>query len=343
MLIERIGRFGMIENSPQFDGWGGKRVLVTGATGLVGSRLVEELLLVGADVNAFVADEDPQSLFFRSDLSKNTRIINGRLERYDDVERALNNTDPEVVFHLGAQPIVGVANRLPRHTFETNIQGTWNILDACRQLSGRISSIVVASSDKAYGAGALPYREDTPLQGEHPYDVSKSCTDLLARSYYVSYQLPVTIARCGNIYGPGDLNWNRLIPGTIRSVWAGSQPVIRSDGSYKRDYIHVDDVVSAYLSLAQNISHADVTGNAFNFSNDSPYTVIEIAEKILEIMGATGAQLRVENSARNEIRDQYLDSTRARSVLGWKPRIDLGDGLRKTVAWYCNFLDHEAK
>jgi CDP-glucose 4,6-dehydratase len=268
-------------------------------------------------------------------------VFSGRLERYEDVERAVNNSEVDTVIHLGAQPIVGAAARAPRHTFETNIQGTWNVLDACRLIGSRVQRVVVASSDKAYGAQPrLPYVEDMPLAGIQPYEVSKSCTDLIARSYAKTYGVPVAVARCGNIYGPGDLNWNRIVPGTMRSLIRGEQPVIRSDGSLIRDYLHVDDVTSAYLTLADR---ADTfSGEAFNFSDESPMSVLEVYTAICIAACMADEKPTILGEASDEIAAQYLDSSKAHDLLGWTPTMSIGDGLARTFAWYQALLGTSA-
>jgi CDP-glucose 4,6-dehydratase len=311
--------------------------LVTGATGMVGSNLCRRLLDEGARVVGLIADDDPTSELARSGTLPEMVVMSGRLERYDDVERAINNTEVDTVIHLGAQPIVGAAARAPRHTFETNIQGTWNVLDACRLIGSRVQRVVVASSDKAYGAQpVLPYVEDMPLAGVQPYEVSKSCTDLIALSYAKTYGLPVAVARCGNIYGPGDLNWNRIVPGTMRSLIRGEQPVIRSDGSLIRDYLHVDDVTDAYLTLAD--CAASFAGEAFNFSDESPMSALEMYAAICDAAGMSDEKPLILGEASDEISAQYLNASKARDLLGWAPTMSLGDGLAQTFGWYQSFL-----
>ena len=320
--------------------WSDKRVLVTGASGMVGSWLTRWLSESGAYTVAFIADTDPQSELIRSGTINEINVINGRLENYDDIERAINNHEVDSIFHLGAQPIVGAADRAPRHTFESNIQGTWNLLDACRTLTPLVKRIVVASSDKAYGTqSVLPYTEDMSMNGDHPYEVSKSCTDLISTTYARTYGTPVTIARCGNIYGGGDLNWNRIIPGTFRALLRGEQPILRSDGTFIRDYLHVDDVVSAYLALGENSDKPEFAGHGFNFSDESPLTVMQIFSAICEAAGKSNTKPVVLNEATGEIKDQYLDSTKAREVLGWHARVSLQDGLKKSFSWYSNLLN----
>lgn len=319
--------------------WSGKRVLVTGASGMVGSWLTQWLAESGAYTVAFIADTDPQSELVRSGTINKVSVVNGRLENYDDIERAINNHEVDSIFHLGAQPIVGAADRAPRHTFESNIQGTWNLLDACRVLSPLVKRIVVASSDKAYGTQPiLPYTEDMSMNGDHPYEVSKSCTDLISTTYARTYGIAVTIARCGNIYGGGDLNWNRIVPGTFRSLLRGEQPVLRSDGTFVRDYLHVDDIVSAYLTLGEQTDNPKFAGQGFNFSDESPLTVMEIYRAICEAAGRKDTEPQILNAASSEIKDQYLDSTKAHNVLGWRASVTLEDGLKKSFDWYQNFF-----
>jgi len=322
--------------------WSGKRVLVTGASGMVGSWLTQWLVESGAHTVAFIADTDPQSELVRSGIINKVSVVNGRLENYDDIERAINNHEVDSIFHLGAQPIVGAADRAPRHTFESNIQGTWNLLDACRVLSPLVKRIVVASSDKAYGTQPiLPYTEDMSMNGDHPYEVSKSCTDLISTTYARTYGTPVTIARCGNIYGGGDLNWNRIVPGTFRSLLRGEQPVLRSDGTFVRDYLHVDDIVSAYLTLGEQTDNPAFAGQGFNFSDESPLTVMAIYKAICEAAGRKDTEPQILNAASSEIKDQYLDSTKAHNVLGWRASVTLDDGLKKSFNWYRNFFARE--
>lgn len=320
--------------------WSSKRVLVTGASGMVGSWLTRWLAESGAYTVAFIADTDPQSELVRSGTINKVSVVNGRLESYDDIERAINNHEVDSIFHLGAQPIVGAADRAPRHTFESNIQGTWNLLDACRVLSPLVKRIVVASSDKAYGTQPiLPYTEDMSMNGDHPYEVSKSCTDLISTTYARTYGTPVTIARCGNIYGGGDLNWNRIVPGTFWSLMRNKQPVLRSDGTFVRDYLHVDDIVSAYLLLGESTDKVEFRGQGFNFSDESPLTVMQIYNAICGAAGKTGTEPLILNAASSEIKDQYLDSTKARNVLGWRASVTLEEGLKKSFDWYRNFFE----
>lgn len=315
--------------------WKGRSVFVTGATGLLGSWLVRVLVGAGAGVTCLIRDTVPESLLITSDTIRRVNVVSGGLEDYFTILRAINEYEAETVFHLGAQTIVGTAARSVFSTFESNIQGTWNVLEACRACSKLVKRVVVASSDKAYGCHAqLPYTENAPLQGRFPYDVSKSCADLLSRSYFETYRLPVAIARCGNLYGGGDLNFSRIVPGTIRSVLLGERPVIRSDGKYVRDYFYVEDAVEAYLTLAGELERPELHGEAFNFGNETPFTVLEVVDRILEVLDAHALKPIILNEATHEIRAQYLDCAKARAQLAWQPQFSLDAGLGRTVDWY---------
>ncbi len=319
--------------------WKQHRVFVTGATGIVGSWLVKRLLQEGAYVVVLVRDWDPQSELIRSEAIRRTSVVQGALEEYATLERAVNEHEIDTVFHLGAQTIVGTAFRNPLATFEANIRGTYNLLEACRVHSHLVKRVVIASSDKAYGTvKTLPYTEEMFPNGRHPYDVSKSCADLLATAYAHTYELPVTVARCGNIYGGGDLNWSRIVPGTIRSLLNNERPVLRSDGQFTRDYVFVLDIVEAYLLLAENTPKSGIRGEAFNFSTECPVTVLEITHKIQELMGRQDLKPLILNQAKAEIRDQYLDARKARRLLEWKPLYSLEKGLTETITWYREFL-----
>jgi CDP-glucose 4,6-dehydratase len=322
--------------------WSGKRVLVTGTTGLVGSWLTERLLAHGASVVGLIRDQDPQSRLFSSNTIQRISVVSGELEDYAAVDRAINEHEVDTVFHLGAQTLVGAARRSPRATFDANIRGTYHLLDACRVHSGLVKRVIVASSDKAYGdVETLPYTEAMPPLGRHPYDVSKSCADLLAQAYAVSYGLPVAVARCGNIYGGGDLNWSRIVPGTIRSLLRGERPVLRSDGRSKRDYVYVEDAVDAYLQLGEQMHRSQVRGRAFNFGPSRPLTVLDIVSRLRTLMHTPRLTPVIRNTARGEIRHQYLSSKLAGKVLAWKPSVTLDDGLKRTIAWYERyFADH---
>jgi CDP-glucose 4,6-dehydratase len=318
--------------------WLDRPTFVSGGTGLVGSWLVRRLLAAGADVVCLVRDWVPQSELVRTGTLDHVKVVRGDIRDRETLERLLGEYEIDTVIHLAAQTIVTIANRNPISTFESNIAGTWNLLEACRR-SPRVKQIIVASSDKAYGdQEELPYREDEPLQGRHPYDVSKSCADLIAHMYAVSYDLPVAITRCGNFYGGGDLNWNRIIPGTIRSILRGQNPIIRSDGKYVRDYFYVEDGAEAYMHLAEHLAkNPNIKGEAFNFSNELPITVSQIVKKILSLM-ESNLRAEIRNEVSNEILHQYLSAEKARTQLGWKPLFDLEHGLIRTVDWYKDFF-----
>jgi CDP-glucose 4,6-dehydratase len=313
---------------------------VTGATGLVGSWLVAKLTELEADVVCLIRDWVPQSrLLSETNFLQKTKIVRGDVRDQDLLERILGEYEIDTVFHLAAQTIVSVANRNPISTFETNVGGTWALLEACRR-SPKVNQIVLASSDKAYGdQTTLPYDEETPLQGRHPYDVSKSCADLIAQTYATAYDLPVIITRCGNFYGGGDLNWSRIIPGSIRSLLRNQRPIIRSDGNYIRDYFYVEDGVAAYLLLAEKLAeNRGLSGQAFNFSNEIQVTVLELVSRIIELM-AMKLEPEIHNHVTNEIRNQYLNAAKARDVLGWQPLFTLDKGLECTIAWYRTFFE----
>lgn len=311
-----------------------KSVFVTGATGLLGPWLIEMLLEKKVRVVALVRDSAPDSLLITKRLQNSVTLVFGDLLDRDLLQRVLNEYDIDTVFHLGAQAIVGYANRSPISTFRSNIEGTWNLLEACR-LSPWVKRIIVASSDKAYGChDVLPYKEDAPLQGRYPYDVSKSCTDLIAQSYAYTYNLPVCITRCGNFFGGGDAHTNRIVPGTILSVLGNKNPVIRSDGTFVRDYIYVKDVAHAYITLAEQFEEKKLTGQCFNISTDTPYTVTALVETILELMHAQHLSPTILAQATNEIPAQHLCSEKMHSVLGWSPAYGVRKGLEETIAWY---------
>ena len=330
-----------VQNSLNKTFWQDRPTLVTGATGLVGGWLVQRLVEAGADVVCLVRDWSPQSLLVRSGGIERVKVVRGDVRDQALLERTLGEYEVTTVLHLAAQTIVGIANRNPISTFETNIGGTWALLEACRR-SPKVEGIVIASSDKAYGdQDQLPYDETTPLQGQHPYDVSKSCADLIAYTYAKSFGSPVVVTRCGNFYGGGDLNWNRIIPGTIRSIVRGQPPIIRSDGQYVRDYFYVEDGAAAYMLLAEELAaQPTLRGEAFNFSNEIQVTVMELVERILTAMGSE-LRPQVLNQATNEIRHQYLSAAKARRMLGWSPLFDLEGGLARTIEWYGELLHHE--
>jgi CDP-glucose 4,6-dehydratase len=318
--------------------WLDRPTFVTGATGLVGGWLVPRLVENGADVVCLVRDWVPQSEVVRSSVIEKVKVVRGDVRDQILLERALGEYEIDTVIHLGAQTIVTIANRNPVSTWETNVQGSWALLEACRR-SATVKHIVMASSDKAYGESeTLPYDEETPLRGRHPYDASKSCSDIISQAYATSFNLPVVVTRCGNFYGGGDLNWNRIVPGTIRSVLRGQQPVIRSDGQYVRDYFYVEDGAAAYMLLAERLAEdPTLAGRAFNFSNETQVTVLEITDRILKLMGSD-LEPDVRNEAPNEIRHQYLSAARAQRELKWKPFFTLDEGLRRTIDWYRSFL-----
>lgn len=319
--------------------WRHRSVLVTGATGLLGGWLVEALLARGASVVCLVRDGVPQSRFHTDGIDRRVITCQGDVTDQVTLERVIGEHEVRSVFHLAAQTIVGIANRNPVSTFQSNVAGTWAVLEACRR-SPLVSEVVVASSDKAYGEQVdLPYREDAPLQGRSPYDVSKSCADLLAQSYAATWATPVVVTRCGNFFGGGDLNWNRLIPGSIRSLLAGEPPLVRSDGTFVRDYVYAEDGAEAYIRAAEALSaNRGLAGRAYNFSLERPLTVLQMVKLIVEVTGVALEPV-ILNEATNEIRAQYLDSTRARQELGWAPKVGLEEGLRRTVDWYRNHLE----
>ncbi len=325
-----------MEMTPDF--WRDRPVLVTGATGLLGSWLTRRLIEAHADVTCLVRDWVPKSELVRSHLLDSVNVVRGDIRDRDLVERVVGEYEIDTVMHLAAQTIVGIANRNPVSTFESNIQGTWNLLEACRRAS-TVKAVIVASSDKAYGDQPdLPYTETARLEGRHPYDVSKSCADLISYTYAKSFNLPVAITRCGNFYGGGDLNWNRIVPGTIRSVVRGERPVIRSDGNYIRDYFYVEDGAAAYMLLAQELhGRPELRGAAFNFSNELQITVLDLVNRILRSMGSE-LEPDIRNQASNEIRHQYLSASRARQELNWRPLFTLEEGLERTIPWYREFL-----
>ena len=318
--------------------WTDRPTFVTGGTGLVGAWLVRRLVEQGTGVVCLVRDWVPQSELVSARLIDQVTAVRGDVADQALLERILGEYEIDTVLHLAAQTIVGIANRNPVSTFETNIGGTWALLEACRR-SPRVRQIVLASSDKAYGEpDRLPYDENAPLRGHHPYDVSKSCADLLAQAFATTYGLPVAITRCGNFFGGGDLNWNRLVPGTIRSALRGQRPVIRSDGKFVRDYFYVEDGAAAYLLLAEKLAEdPGLRGEAFNFSNENQVTVLELVQRIQALIGSRLTP-EILNESSNEIRHQYLNATKARQRLSWRPLFTLDEGLRRTIAWYSTFL-----
>ncbi len=324
--------------------WKDKHVFVTGATGLVGSWLIKRLLKEKAYVVALIRDWDPQSELIRSQEIYDISVVQGRLEDGSSIKRALVQHEVDTVIHLGAQTIVGAALRDPLETFESNIRGTYLLLEACRECREKVQRIVIASSDKAYGTSALlPYTENMPLRGSHPYDVSKSCTDLLSLSYFHTFHLPLVVARCGNIFGGGDLNWSRIVPGTIQSFINEESPVIRSDGTLTRDYLFVADAVDAYLKMAEKSGEKGVSGEAFNFGPNRPYSVLEIVAMIQKLMNVPHLQPNVLGIAKAEIAHQFLSSEKAKKILGWESHFSIEEGLQQTIEWYQRFFSKERK
>ena len=319
--------------------WMDRPTFVTGGTGLVGSWLVRRLVEAGADVVCLVRDWIPQSELVQTHLFEKVKVVRGDVRDQALLERVMGEFEIDTVIHLAAQTIVSIANRNPVSTFETNIGGTWSLLESCCR-SPKVKQVVIASSDKAYGDQVtLPYSENTPLQGQHPYDVSKSCADLISHTYAETFGLPVAVTRCGNFYGGGDLNWNRIVPGTIRSVFRGQAPVIRSDGQFIRDYFYVEDGAAAYMLLAEKLaSIKDLYGQAFNFSNELQITVNDLVKKTLQKMDSK-LQPVILNEVSNEIRHQYLSAEKAHTVLNWSPLYTLDQGLELTIKWYREFFE----
>lgn len=321
------------------DFWRDRPVLITGATGLVGSYVTNSLLDQDADVICLVRDWVPQSEVVSSGNFGRTKVVRGDIQDAQLLERVIGEYEIDTIFHLAAQTIVPIANRNPLSTFDTNITGTYRLLEAARR-NATVKQIIVASSDKAYGEHVtLPYTEEMPLQGRYPYDVSKSCTDLISQSYASTYGLPIIVTRCGNFYGGGDLNWNRLVPGTIRSIVRGQSPEIRSDGSFIRDYFYVEDGAAAYLFVAQKLAeNPSLAGEAFNFSTETQVTVLQLVHRIADLMDSQ-LPINVRNQSTHEIRHQYLSAQKARDRLGWKPLFSLDEGLQRTIAWYKRFFE----
>jgi len=324
--------------------WLNKQVLVTGATGFLGFWLTQKLIASGASVIAFIRDHNTQSELYRSGLVKEISVVTGCLENCYDLERTLTDYNIDTIFHLGAQTLVGAAAKAPLLTFEANIRGTYHLLEACRRYPGALERIVIASSDKAYGSSPiLPYTENMSLQGQFPYDVSKSCCDLISKCYAHTYGLPISIARCGNLFGGGDLNWSRLIPGTIRSLLTAQSPVLRSDGTFIRDYLYIADAVDAYLCLAEKMSQQGVVGEAFNFAPSRPYSVLEIVHLLQDILECPHIEPIIQNGARCEIKEQYLTSKKAEGKLGWTAKYEMDVALEETVVWYREFLSKKTR
>ena len=318
--------------------WSQRKVLVTGSTGLLGGWMVRELLNRGAEVISLVRDCPPSCMFLRDGLDKRVTVAQGSLADRDLLRRLIAEYEIQDVFHLAAQAIVGVAKRDPIGTMKANVEGTWNVLDAAREVGG--VQVLLASSDKAYGiSNELPYLESQPLRGEFPYDVSKSCADLIGRMYAVTYDLPVAITRCGNLFGGGDLNFSRTIPGVIAATLRGERFRIRSDGHYVRDFLYVEDAVDGYLCLAEKLAaNPGLSGEAFNLSLGLKLTVLDVVGMVLALMDEKALEPEILNQASNEIREQYLSAEKAEKILGWRPACGMEEGLRRTIAWYRDFL-----
>lgn len=322
-------------NSP----WKDRKVFVTGASGLMGGWLSKRLVDEGAEVVALVRDTLPSSLLRSEGIEDRITVVRGDLLDLAQMRRIIAEYEIHTAFHLAAQPIVSVAKRDPVGTLEANVRGTWNLLEACRQ--PHIKAVLVASSDKAYGTSeTLPYDENHPLQGRFPYDCSKSCADLIAQMYATSFGVPLAVLRCANLFGGGDLNFNRIIPGAIRATARDERFEIRSDGHYIRDYLYVEDAADGYLTVAQKlVDNPDLRGEAYNLSVGLRLSVIELTEKILEMMGRRDLEPIILNQASDEIREQYLDATKIKAELGWSPLHTLEQGLEKTIDWYLRRLE----
>jgi CDP-glucose 4,6-dehydratase len=323
--------------------WRDRPVLVTGANGFIGAWLTDALLHAGAQVVAIVRDHKPSGGLSLLGLESKAVVVHGNVTDATLLGRAFRQYHVTHCFHLAAQALVEAARSSPVDTFESNIAGTWTVLEACRQAG---VEVVVASSDKAYGPSAtLPYLESMPLLPTHPYDASKACADLLARSFYRAYGLPVAVTRCANIYGAGDLHPSRLIPDVILSILAGRAPVLRSDGSLRRDLLYVDDAVAGYLRLGERLTQPGVTGEAFNFGAGHPHRVRDVVQRILHLMGRPELQPTIENRVKpgEEIPAQYVDSARAGRLLGWRAETTLDEGLRRTIEWYRQYVGERAE
>lgn len=317
--------------------WRGRHVLITGHEGFLGSNLTRKMISYGADVVGLDINTDREQTLFTEQERKCFKGIRGNVANRRLVEDILINHGTEDVFHLAAESLVGNCKMNPRRAFTSNIQGTWNILECCRQ-SGTIQAIVAASSDKAYGSHEdLPYLEDTSLIGDHPYDVSKSCADLIANAYFNTYGLPVVVTRCGNIYGPGDFNFSRLIPDSIRCALSGKTIKIRSDGLFTRDYVYVDDIVEGYILLAEKMKNLSLAGEAFNISAEKPYSVIEVVDMVYRSLDLEPKYV-ILDEANHEICHQYLSSDKISRRLGWEAEYPLESGLKKAINWYGSFL-----
>ncbi len=321
--------------------WRDKRVFITGATGFVGSNLVSALSECCPNIICLIRDAIPWAPFFMQGLNSKVVSVHGDLQDYFLLERVLCEYEINIVLHLGAQTIVTIAHQGPIGTFKSNIEGTWNLLEACRKYQ-KTQAIVVASTDKAYGSSQiLPYKEDFPLLARGIYDVSKSCADMIAQAYAQSYKLPVCVTRSANLFGPGDLNFNRIIPGTIKAAFFKEELQIRSDGNFLREYFYIKDAVSAYLQLAEKMVESGLEGEVFNFGTDYRYPVNAMVDLILRLMKVPNLKKCILNQAQGEIRDQYLDATKAKEQLGWKPKWKMEPALMETIHWYEDFFKKE--
>ncbi len=318
--------------------WNGTNVLVTGADGFIGSHVAKALIERGSEVTTVVRDIKSRNNMDVLGIKSKINLVYGDIANLQDCERAINEYDIQFCFHIAAQALVGPANRNPISTFESNIRGSWSILEACRT-SKTVKGIIVTSSDKAYGQQEeLPYTEDSQLNGYYPYDASKACEEIIARSYYMTYNMPLAITRNGNTYGPADMNMSRIVPEIVTSLLKGKRPVIRSDGSPERDYMYIKDSVSAHLTLAENLHRKEVLGQAFNFGTGNPISVMDLYKKIASIMGKSSIKPKILSKAQNEIDRQYLDSTKAKKILGWEARYGLDSGIRETIEWYKGYF-----
>ena len=318
--------------------WEVKNVLITGGTGFLGSWLTKELVERKAKVYCFVKKIQKDSNFERMGLNRQAKVVFGSILDIDLLKFYLDKYQIDSVFHLAAQQLVQVALKNPSDTIKTNVLGTTNVLEACRQ-NGQIKRIVVASTDRAYGSYEKPpCQEYYPLKGEYPYDVSKSCADLIAQAYAKTYKMPIAITRCSNIYGGGDFNFDRIIPETIKHLLFNEEITIRSNGKFKREFFYVKDAVFAYLMLAEKISELNLCGEAFNFGSNSPVEILEVVKKIISISEVKNAIINVLDSAQAEVKDQYLSSKKAKEILGWEPKYNLERGLKETYNWYKEYF-----
>lgn len=320
--------------------WKDKRVLITGYEGFLGSNLTKKLITTEAKVTGIdIKFQRGNTALAKTDYNR-IIPIKGDIVNYNLVNKIIKKYKIEAIFHLAAEALVGKCFKNPLKAFSNNIRGTWNVLEAARK-SDTVKAIIVASSDKAYGSHKkLPYKENASLQGKHPYDVSKSCADLIAYTYFHTYGLPVAITRCGNVYGPGDYNFSRIVPDAIRCALLGKTLLIRSDGRFTRDYIFVEDIVEGYILLAEKLNNLRLSGEAFNLSDENPLTVIGLVKEIRRLTNKK-LKYRILNQAKYEIKHQYLSSLKARKFLGWKPAYTLEKGLKKTILWYKNSFKHK--